>query len=175
MSPSGDGGFWDDGAACVGCHSFTKSRAWCAAVCRNPALAHHFATLYALAGRCALRLSSGLFYIHGRRAGLCNSACSKRCLATQSSICSEPPAPSLTSPTEIVPFELCATSSSFKPTTRTMTDLITRGFYSILPTELSLAAVLRNGQSFRWRHDSATNEWSFGWRDRVILLKQLGL
>lgn len=55
-----------------------------------------------------------------------------------------------------------------------MVELVTRGFYSILPTELSLAAVLRNGQSFRWRHDPVSNEWSFGWRDRVVLLKQSG-
>lgn len=55
-----------------------------------------------------------------------------------------------------------------------MTELVTCGSLSILPSEISLAAVLRNGQSFRWRLDADKREWSFAWRDRVLLLKQLG-
>jgi N-glycosylase/DNA lyase len=61
-------------------------------------------------------------------------------------------------------------------------------FLAVLPRELSLATVLKSGQSFRWhrfeavhatRPDSSSEEvrgeeWAFGWGDRTVCLRQGG-
>uniref|UniRef100_A0A060SYN6 N-glycosylase/DNA lyase n=1 Tax=Blastobotrys adeninivorans TaxID=409370 RepID=A0A060SYN6_BLAAD len=40
------------------------------------------------------------------------------------------------------------------------------------PRELRLSAVLRSGQSFRWRYNEQSGTWSIGIRGRVLLLRQ---
>lgn len=50
-----------------------------------------------------------------------------------------------------------------------MADLVWRKI-PITPAELSLAAVLRCGQTFRWKNVNSV--WSFSTNDRVVLLKQ---
>lgn len=56
-------------------------------------------------------------------------------------------------------------------------------FLPIPPTEVSLAHVLKCGQSFRWQktktrvtftgiEDDTMTEWCMGWEDRTIVLRQ---
>jgi hypothetical protein len=63
-------------------------------------------------------------------------------------------------------------------------------FLPVLPQELQLATVLKSGQSFRWHRTSPSHatrstskdhrvedgeeEWSFGWGDRTVVLRQDG-
>jgi N-glycosylase/DNA lyase len=64
-------------------------------------------------------------------------------------------------------------------------------FLAIVPAELSLAHVLRCGQSFRWQKGPARvtlpddasacpsaatdeSEWHMGWNDRTVVLRQDG-
>lgn len=69
-------------------------------------------------------------------------------------------------------------------------------FLPVLPTELQLSTVLKSGQSFRWNRSttlyatlpdhssdstspyiapqSESEEWSFGWQERTVVLRQDG-